>query len=84
MKVDAYTQGVLTVIAVALVTIAIQNAIQPAVAKGGVQRVTICNDLGQRCHGLPIIERLEPVTYRPYQAVVVTGNVGTYAGERPR
>jgi hypothetical protein len=75
MSVDAYTKGILTVIALALVTIAIQNVIQPAVAQVGVQRVTICDPLGGDCHGMPLAHHPSSSSVVRYPAVVV---VGTY------
>lgn len=51
MRVDWYTKAVLTVIAVALSAIAIQNATGTAVAQGPNQppRISICSEDGARC-----------------------------------
>ncbi len=81
MKLDAYTKGVLTVIALALVTLAIQNAIQPAVAQGGVQKVTICMQDGGNCRGLPTTNVRLPGGNLDIPALIVSGTVGTYSGQ---
>jgi hypothetical protein len=45
MSFDAYTKGVLTVIAAALCALVIQNAIQQSKAESGqLQKVQICDD----------------------------------------
>jgi hypothetical protein len=51
MNVDKYTKGVLTIIAIALTTLCIQNSIKDAVAAsgGGVQKVVLCTQDGQKC-----------------------------------
>lgn len=51
MRVDWYTKAVLTVIAIALSAIAIQNATGTAVAQGGgrVPKMAICSEDGARC-----------------------------------
>jgi hypothetical protein len=54
MNIDFYTKGVLTVIALALSAIALQNAIPSASAqayngRSGVQLVAICNPDGKAC-----------------------------------
>jgi hypothetical protein len=46
-----YTNAVLTVIAVALTTIAIENLVRPSRAFG-VQQVEICDSSGIRCAGI--------------------------------
>ncbi|MCA3322649.1 MAG: hypothetical protein INF75_05710 [Roseomonas sp.] len=81
MKLDAYTKGVLTVIALALVTLAIQNAIQPAVAQSGVQKVTICTQDGRNCQGLPTTHVRLPGGSVDIPALIVSGTVGTYLGQ---
>jgi hypothetical protein len=43
--VDRYTKSVLTAIALALMIIAVQNAIGPSVAQQGQQKVQLCDDL---------------------------------------
>jgi hypothetical protein len=43
MKTDFYTKFVLTVIALALSTIALQNSLTPAYAQSGIQKVVICD-----------------------------------------
>lgn len=48
MSFDAYTKGVLTVIAAALCALVVQNAIQQSKAENGqLQKVQICDD--QHC-----------------------------------
>jgi hypothetical protein len=48
-----YTNAVLTVIAVALTTIAIENLVRPSRADFvGVQQVEICDSSGIRCAGI--------------------------------
>jgi hypothetical protein len=54
MTIDRYTKAVLTVIAVALVGLVVQNAIGTVVAQPPPQRVQICDTAG-RC-----------ATLRPY------------------
>lgn len=51
MNTDRYTKLVLTVIAMALTTLCIQNAIQDASAESpqDVQKVAICNQSGDQC-----------------------------------
>jgi hypothetical protein len=44
--IDLYTKIMLTVIASALVAIAIQNVVNPASAQLGLQKVQICDVLG--------------------------------------
>jgi hypothetical protein len=52
---DAYTKSVLTIIAGALVVIAVQNAIPEANAqRERPMQVTICDPRGTECAGLPI------------------------------
>ena len=46
---DKYTKGVLTVIAVSLVTLCVQNSIGNAVASNGVQKIQICDSGGYYC-----------------------------------
>jgi len=45
MIVDRYTKSVLTAITLALMIIAVQNAIGPSVAQQGQQKVQLCDDL---------------------------------------
>ncbi|MGA9137924.1 MAG: hypothetical protein WBZ39_08325 [Methylovirgula sp.] len=45
--VDRYTKIVLTVIALALVVLTIQNDLAPLHAQAALQRVQICNEVGQ-------------------------------------
>jgi hypothetical protein len=45
MIIDRYTKSVLTAIALALMIIAVQNAIGPSVAQQGQQKVQLCDDL---------------------------------------
>jgi len=42
MKTDLYTKAVLTVIAIALSAIALQNALPSAIAQSGIQKVVVC------------------------------------------
>lgn len=51
MNTDRYTKLVLTVIAMALTTLCVQNAIQDASAESPqeVQKVAICNATGDQC-----------------------------------
>jgi hypothetical protein len=46
MLADRYTKAVLTVIAFALVSIAVENAIQPSRAFENIPKVQICDALG--------------------------------------
>jgi len=43
MQIDMYTKTVLTVIAIALSTIAVENVLTPAYAQGSIQKVMICD-----------------------------------------
>ena len=45
MKTDLYTKAVLTVIAIALSAIALQNALPSAIAQSGIQKVVVCENL---------------------------------------
>ena len=47
--IDRYTKAVLTVIASALTLLVIQNAMQPAIAQGGVAKVQICGSSAFDC-----------------------------------
>ena len=50
MKIDIYTKVVMTVIAVSLVKIAFTDVlINPAFARGSVQKIAICGEDGRRC-----------------------------------
>ncbi len=50
MQIDLYTKSILTVIAISLLTIALQNFIPVANAdKTKIQRVAICDLLNGRC-----------------------------------
>ena len=49
MKVDLYTKTILTVIAIALVSISSQNFIKNAEADNHIQKVAICNIQGEFC-----------------------------------
>jgi hypothetical protein len=51
--VDRYTKAVLTVIAVALVSIVVQNSISSSVAQSQIQRVQICDNNGA-CAGVRV------------------------------
>ena len=54
--IDRYTKTILTVIAAALVALAVQNALPSARAAGGVQKVVICNKDGTRCADVSVGE----------------------------
>ena len=47
MKIDLYTKTILTVIAISLSIIAVDNIIKPAGADNHIQRIAICDDQGQ-------------------------------------
>lgn len=65
MQVDRYTRGVLTVIAVALCVLVVQNAASPAGAQtGNVQRVVICDVGGFTCADVSALSRGLVVTPR--------------------
>ena len=55
MKIDLYTKGILTVIALSLVVIAFKDVdpISKAFAhSGGVHKIAICNETGEYCSDL--------------------------------
>ena len=58
MQIDKYTKTVLTVIAVALTALVLQNSIGVAVASSGIQKVQICDYSGDcayiRDHALKV------------------------------
>jgi hypothetical protein len=76
--VDRYTRSVLTVIAAALTVLAVQGFIRPASAQySGIQRVQICDSLGQ-CASLsriPLKLGSQTVWSENGLAVVVGGNL---------
>jgi hypothetical protein len=48
MKTDLYTRVVLTVIAVSLSVIALQQSVKPAYAQNSYQKVIVCNPYGTK------------------------------------
>jgi hypothetical protein len=61
MSFDRYTKVILTIIAIALCALVIENAIPKSRAQGNpLQKVQIC-DLSDRCLGLSLIRKRSPV-----------------------
>ena len=61
IQIDKYTKGVLTIIAIALMIIALKGTglFPKAFAhSGGVHKIAICNDSGSRCTGVTSYSRL--------------------------
>jgi len=55
---DLYSKIILTVIALSLAAIAVENLVRPVMAQPTIQKVQICNDIGE-CAALQAIR--EPV-----------------------
>jgi hypothetical protein len=59
MMVDRYKKSVLTAIALALMIIAVQNAIGPSVAQQGQQKVQLCDDPRIACNSRPRVRAID-------------------------
>jgi hypothetical protein len=71
--IDRYTKSVLTVIALALVAIVVQNGVLPARAQlDGPQKVQVCDTLGN-CAGMtPVPMMIGQITAHTYALTVAT------------